>query len=161
LINAIKKLFQTETSGENKPGERSHYALPALALLVETAKADRSLDEQELVTVIQLAKEYFSVSDSESHVLLELARDHTTEATSLYEFTSLINENFSDDEKLKVIQAMWIIAYVDDRIDRYEEHLIRKVADLIYVPHVKFIEAKHIAQEQSKNPPTGDDELLG
>ncbi len=158
MIKALKALLKGSPSEANE--DQGHYALPALALLVETAKADHSLDDEELVRVIELAESHFAVSDEESAVLMDLAREQTDSATSLYEFTSIINEHYSDNDKYALVLAMWEIAYVDGRIDRYEEHLIRKVAELIYVPHVKFIEAKHSARSAAGLDDSGGS-LLG
>jgi len=79
--------------------------------------------------------------------LLALAKDTAVHATSLYEFTSLINDYFDEQEKFQVIKAMWQVAFADGRIDRYEEHIIRRAADLLYVEHHRFIEAKLSVQD--------------
>ncbi|MDX1811364.1 MAG: TerB family tellurite resistance protein, partial [Gammaproteobacteria bacterium] len=60
-----------------------------------------------------------------------------------YEFTSLINNGFSPEEKVKIIELMWQVAYSDKELEKYEEALVRKIADLLYVPHTAFIAAKH------------------
>jgi uncharacterized tellurite resistance protein B-like protein len=78
-----------------------------------------------------------------------LAEEEAREATSLYQFTSLMNEHFDHREKVLMILNMWEVAYADGRIDRYEEHLIRKVADLLYLSHKDFITSKQQARARA------------
>ena len=69
------------------------------------------------------------------------------ESTSLYEFTRVINDNYTPQQKLQLISAMWVVAYADGNLDKYEEHLIRRVAELTYVAHEDYIRAKLRAQD--------------
>ena len=69
------------------------------------------------------------------------------EAISLYEFTRVINDHYSAEQKLRLIDAMWSVAYADNDLDKYEEHLIRQVAELTYVPHSDYIQSKLSARE--------------
>ncbi|MGD8559291.1 MAG: TerB family tellurite resistance protein, partial [Gammaproteobacteria bacterium] len=69
-------------------------------------------------------------------------------ATCYYEFTSLINDEFTPADKAQIIELMWQVAYADDELEKYEEALVRKIADLLYVPHTQFIAAKHRVKSQ-------------
>jgi uncharacterized tellurite resistance protein B-like protein len=82
------------------------------------------------------------ISQQEIDELVALAGKAADKATSLYEFTRLINDHYSREQKLQVIQSMWRIAYADDALDKYEERLIRQVSDLIHVPHKDYIRLK-------------------
>ena len=70
------------------------------------------------------------------------ARERVEGATSLYDFTKVINDHCSPDQKLQLISAMWTVAYADGDLSKYEEHLIRQVADLTYVSHSDYIHCK-------------------
>ena len=148
MLAALRKLFE-DCSKAPSANEKTNQAeqLSALVLLIQTAKADQNLDDNELSQVISLARKHFSLDGQCHNELVELALKEAEDATSLYEYTSLINEAFTPQQKFNLILGMWQVAYADGHIDRYEEHLIRKVADLIYVPHVQFIEAKHLAAD--------------
>ena len=89
-----------------------------------------------------LLKESLRLSEDDLKVLLENASERVDAATSLYEFTRLVNDHYSAREKGELIEAMWRVAYADAELDKYEEHLIRRVAELIYVPHEEFIRSK-------------------
>ncbi len=67
---------------------------------------------------------------------------------SLYEFTRLLNEQLSREERIRIVEMLWRVAFVDSVIDKYEEYYIRKIADLLYVSHRDYIKAKHRVSEQ-------------
>lgn len=148
----IKKLLSLITPTENEPEVASDEAirLAAISLLVQVAKADHSLSDEEESKLVELVHTHFNDSNElEQQELITLAKAKSDASTSLYEFTSLINENYSMSQKFQLITLMWQMAFSDHQIDAYEEHLIRRVADLIYLPHVKFIEAKHLAKQDN------------
>ena len=78
----------------------------------------------------------------------ELAKQKSDESTSLYEFTREINDKYEYDEKVKLIEDLWRIAYSDGQLDKYEDYVIRKIADLIYVTHSDFIKSKLSVKNQ-------------
>ena len=146
----IKKLLSLIIPTEHAANETSEDSikLAALSLLIQVAKADHSLSEQEEAKLLELVNTHFTSSENVEHdELIELAMLKSDASTSLYEFTSLINEHYSASQKFQLLTLMWTMAYSDHVIDAHEEHLIRRVADLIYLPHIQFIEAKHIAEK--------------
>ena len=90
--------------------------------------------------------EKFGLSEEETRKLVQLAELEADRATSYYEFTSLINNTFTLDKKIKVVEMMWCVAFADNEMEKYEEHFVRKIAELLYVPHQDFIAAKLRAQ---------------
>lgn len=147
MIKAIRSFFDTQIAGTEE-GELStdQRQLATAALLIEVASADQNLDDQELNRIKSILQTKFDLDTEQLATLTELARTEQDEATSLYQFTQLINDQCSQDEKFRLVAAMWEVAFADDSIDKYEEHLIRKVADLVYLPHSDFIRAKMTAQ---------------
>ena len=81
------------------------------------------------------------------HELVVAAENRVDEATSLYEFTRVINDHYGAAQKVQLIGAMWTVAYADGHLGKYEEHLIRQVAELTYVPHQDYIRSKLAAQD--------------
>lgn len=148
----IKKLLSLVSLKDNKQESVSETAihLAAISLLVQVAKADHSLSDEEQSKLIELVNLHFNTSKQLEHnELIALAMAESDASTSLYEFTSIINENYSMSQKFQLIKLMWQIAYSDKFLDAHEEHLIRRVADLIYLPHVKFIEAKLSTKQEN------------
>jgi uncharacterized tellurite resistance protein B-like protein len=93
------------------------------------------------------ARRKFGLDDAESRQLIELAEAEAADAHDLYQFTRQVNAAFTPEQKVRLIEELWRVAWSDDVLHRYEEHLIRKVADLIYVPHSAFIAAKLRVQD--------------
>lgn len=120
--------------------------LAVAALLVEVAMADHQFSEVELGNLTTILERKFSLSHDELNELIGLAKNETNHATSLHQFTQLINQYCTTEEKFKLMKAMWEMAYADGNLDKYEDYIIRKVADLIYVPHTEFIRAKSLVK---------------
>ncbi len=144
LVTLFNKLKADNVETE-EASELSHLA--ATALLLELSKSDNNVDDVELNKILDIAKMKFKLSEQDASKLLEEAEQKNAESTSLYEFTEIINQSFDPAAKFELIKNMWTVAYADQTIDRYEDHLIRKVADLIYVSHSDFIRAKHIVAD--------------
>ena len=119
--------------------------LATAALLVEVARADfeRTAEEEKALAVH--LETFLKLPSEEVRSIISSATDKVDRATSLYEFTSLINENCSNDQKFSLMCAMWHIAHADGDIDRYEEHIIRRVSELIHLSHSDYIRAKLLA----------------
>ncbi len=146
-MNFFKKIFKTEES--EKPTIDDKTSTKAcIALLLETSMADEVLDESELMALKNTLQKDFQINEDEIDELIDLAKENVEDSTSLYEFTRDINDTFDAAERVKLIESMWKIAYADGNIDKYEEHIIRKVSNLIYVAHSDFIKAKLSAKEQ-------------
>jgi uncharacterized tellurite resistance protein B-like protein len=141
MIGALKALFEMpERETEESRGHRLRLA--AAALLIETARADFTQDAEEDAALEGLLIRALELEQAEVHKLIEEASERVDEATSLYEFTRVINDHYSAAQKLKLVDAMWAVAYADGNLDKYEEHLIRQVAELTYVPHTDYIRSK-------------------
>ena len=149
MLNKISSFFERHLQPAGGPSAHlSHEQkqLAVAALLIEVAMADRIFDERELHKLNILLKQKFAISDAQINELIDLAKEESAEATSLHQFTQLVHQHCDDREKFELLVSMWELAYADAELDKYEEYVIRKVADLIYVPHSEFIRAKAIAK---------------
>lgn len=146
MIEKLKQLFTPESHEAPENTEES-IQLACLIMMIETGKADHDFDEKELATVRKVAMDIYGLDESRTNKLIQDARKAANDATSLYEFTSLINEHLDEEQRYRVIQSMWRVAFADGQVDRYEEHIIRRAADLLYVEHARFIEAKLSVKE--------------
>ena len=146
-MNFFKKIFQKDASEDLEIDE--HGSIKAcIALLLETSMADELLDESEIKTLKTTLISDFKLEENEIDELIEISKKNVDDSTSLYDFTRDINDNFEAKERIKLIESMWKIAYADGNIDKFEEHIIRKVSNLIYVSHSDFIKAKISAKEK-------------
>lgn len=144
MIKNIIDFFDKFTSKEDDTVDEDHQLkLTSASLLIEMIRMDHKIEKVEHDTVKALIKNDFSLSDEETETLFSLAEEESKNAIDYYRFAKLINTEYNQQQKITVIENLWHIAYADGELDKYEEHYLRKVADLIHVPHKDFIKAKH------------------
>ena len=127
---------------ETPGGSVSASRLAVATLLVEIARADHDIDPAERTAIRRMLGASYGLDPASSADLLARAEHAVEESVSLHEFTSRLNDELSPQEKTGIVEMLWRVAFADGRIDKYEEHLVRKAADLLYVPHRRFIRAK-------------------
>lgn len=145
MLRSIRKFFSEHIATDAGAGADAAAArarIAAAALLVEVVRSDHHFSDVERQAVMASASRKFGLDESQSRELVELAEAEAQEAHDLYQFTSLINASFSPEQKIRLVEELWRVAWSDDVLHHYEEHVIRKVADLIHVPHSAFIAAK-------------------
>lgn len=134
--------------------EDDSVLLSAIALLLEVSLADEIMDISEVETLKDVLLKEFDVEQTKIDDLISNAKKNQNSSTSLYEFTRKINDDYKFEDKKNLILSMWKIAFADGNIDKYEEYVIRKVSDLIYISHPDFIESKQLAREEYENRKT-------
>ncbi len=150
MILAIRQFFEKHlgVGDEVSAADVEHRLhLAAAALLVEMARADYEAHETEMQRIADVVRSAFDLDHEESDALLALAEQHATSATSLHGFTSLINEHWTLQKKIDLVELMWQIAYADTRIDKHEHHLMRKMVQLLYIPHADYVAARLRAKQ--------------
>lgn len=145
MIGVLKKLFSEPAGNEERSADETRR-LAAAALLIEVARADFTQEGNEEEEITRLLQTSLGIERDVIEELLANASEAVDEASSLYEFTRLINDHYSYEEKCTLIEAMWGVAFADQSLHKYEEHLIRNVATLIYVNHEDFIRSKLAAK---------------
>lgn len=110
-------------------------------------RADPAIDAAERNTVVAALRNKFALADDELARLVELAEQTAKSAYDYHRFTSSLNEHFTQAQKIQVIENMWQVAYADTHLDAHENHLISKIAGLLYVTHGEYIVAKMWAKE--------------
>lgn len=151
MISAIQEFFRSRISPRHQPGNDTRgLQLATAALLFEMLRADQEEHPRERRTLEAALRSCFELNDEETRELALLADAEAANSVSLYEFTGLINQHFTPQQKVQVVEMLWQVAYADGRLDTYEEALVRKIADLIHVPHRDFIRAKHRMTQAGK-----------
>ena len=149
MISTIRKFFEQNISGSTNSATSTpehRLQLATAAMLIEVMGADDKWEYAEQEAVVSLLQQRFGLTEAETRELIELAKQEAEGATDHYQFTSLINRSFSIAEKVSLIEHLWVIAFADGHIDKYEDHAIRKLAELLYVDRKDFVIAKHRAQ---------------
>ena len=144
MINKIKDLITRFNTKEETTEESSSNLLDnaCAALLVEIAFADKDFDETEKTSLKQSLIETYAVDESDIEEIIKDAEETVSESTSLYGYTRVVNDEFEYDDKLSLLKNLWKVAYADGNLDKYEEHLIRKISDLIHISHTDYINIK-------------------
>ena len=145
MIEAIRRFYEERmnpgtAAREDPPAHRLQLA--TAALLIEMAQADNQRHSMEFQAIHDGITEVFDLSPEETAEVIELADREAHEATDHFEFTHLINEQFDYAQKCQVVELLWRVCLADSEMDRYEEQLVRKIAELLHVEHGEFIAAK-------------------
>ena len=144
MFELIKGLFKTDQGDDAGIDPQ----LAAAALMFEVVWADHDIDDSEMQSMAALLQDIFTLDQSRVNELVALTRANHDASVGVFPFTRALNEQLDAQEKYLVLKAMWSIAYADAHIDAFEEHTIRRIADLLYVPHQRFIEAKRAARAE-------------
>ena len=152
MLEAIRRFFDEQIAGPSAraPEEKEHaLRLAASALLFEVVRADAEVRPEERTVMRTAIQSAFAISDAEARELMALAEEESRGAASLYEFTSLIDQGFSGDEKKRLVELLWMVSFADTEKHADEEHTVRKIAGLLHVPHPDFIDAKIKARQRT------------
>ncbi|SHF55994.1 Uncharacterized conserved protein, tellurite resistance protein B (TerB) family [Microbulbifer donghaiensis] len=151
MLRQIRKLFEQIGNGADlEVRNEKDVRMISAALLAEVATVDQKLDPREQVTLTHVLQQHYQLQPEDAREIVEEALAHRDRATSLYEFTQTVNQQFDEKDKYLLIRQMWQVAFSDDVIEAFEEHMIRRVAELIYLPHGLFTRARAEAREMRK-----------
>ena len=145
MLDAIKQFFEKLASPEETSEQDKQHAihLAVAVLLTEMMRIDNQITAEEKQHLVLLLDERFSLNDDEKQSLIEMAAQKLSESTDYYQFTSVINIHFDQPEKIKIIESLWQLAYIDGKLDAHEEHYVRKIHSLLHISHQDFMKAKH------------------
>lgn len=145
MLTQIKSFFDRHLLPDRagtEAGEAHRLRLAVAALLLEMTRMDEQVKTEECAAVEAGIRDHFGLTAEETRELIALAEAERQEATDYFQFTSLINSHYGPEQRARIVEQLWRIAYADQTLHRYEEHLVRKVAQLLHVPHGAFIAAK-------------------
>ena len=152
MIDALKSIFQqaiAEANSRDSQAAEHGREVAVAALLVEMIQADRECHEQELDAARSALANVFALDAEEVERVFDAGRAGAHEATSLFEFTSMINRHFEHDEKVRIVEMLWRVAYADGRLEKHESHLMRRLAELLHIRHREYIAAKLSAESRA------------
>ena len=144
VSHAISRTSKTNGADPERAGA---LRLSTAVLMVEVARADHDYGEEEFDRLLRLLERHFRFSPQEASELANQAGDTAEDAVSLHDFTQLLHDNLSDDEKADIVGLLWKVAYADGRLHRYEDSLILKISDLLHVNRARVMRLKHDAQQ--------------
>jgi len=155
MLNNIKRFFDNHLISNASPSsDDSEHALrlAMASLMIEVAESDYHDAPEEHDLVINIVKNSFDLSDTETNEIVDLARQEHADSIDYFQFTSLINQHYSAAQRIELIENLWQIAFADHKLDKHEEHVIRRISDLIHVSHSNFMKTKlKIKSENQSN----------
>lgn len=154
MIDSIKRFFSQfiEPGIAADTAGASALQVATAALLLEMMRMDNELKDEERQAIVATLQAQFSLEDDRIETLMALAEQEAHEANDYYQFTSLINKHCDHVQKTRIIENLWHVAMVDGHLDAHELHLMRKLADLLYISHADYVAAKQRARESANLP---------
>ncbi len=150
MFKSIFDYFTTHLMPDSdaSPGELEQQLNTAVAaLLFEIAASDFEQAPEEKAEILSSIEQHFHLDEQAARELMRLGEREHAESTDYFQFTSLINKHYSAEQKVRLIESLWRVAFADQKLHDYEEHVIRRLSELLYVPHSDFIAAKLRVQE--------------
>jgi uncharacterized tellurite resistance protein B-like protein len=149
MLKAIQDFFDTHLAPSGKPAAmRRSLELATATLLAEVMRLE-GVTAAERDAVLAGVGERFALGEAEARELVRLAEEESRTAHDYYQFTSLIREHYSQEDRQAIVELLWRVAYADATLSAHEMHVIRKISDLLYVPHSAYIAAKMRAKESA------------
>ena len=145
MIDVIKRFFNKATPKVNEASGRNtehDIRVATCALFVELARIDEKFTEEEMNTIVSILKERYGLSPEHADALIVEAERALEKSVDLWQFSSLINKNYSNEEKIEIVETLWRIVYVDGKMDQYEHYLMNKLQNLLRLSHDQLIAAK-------------------
>ena len=145
MLNSLKQFFNKITTDDaSDPGQNAEHDIrvATCALFLEMARIDESFTQEETATILSILRDKYGLSQEHSDALMAAADEELKDSIDYWQFARLINENYSTEEKIEIIETLWRIVYVDGKLDKYEDHLIHKLSTLLRLSHDQLIQAK-------------------
>jgi uncharacterized tellurite resistance protein B-like protein len=145
MLDMVKRFFnktKVNNSGTEKQNRARDLCVATCALFVEMARIDGTFTQAELETILSILKEKYGLSGKHADALIGEADKERDQSVDLWQFARLINENYSTEEKIEVVETLWRIVYVDGKMDQYEHYLMNKLKNLLRLSHNQLIDAK-------------------
>jgi len=144
FTQVVEKISVTDmVSAEDR---EATLRIAAAVLMVDVARADYVFDESEFDTVLKLVEAHFGLTAEQAAELVIEAGDKAEDRVDIHEFTKLLHDYLTEDEKAQIVGPLWQIAYADGRLDKYEDSLVLKISDLLYVSRGRVMRLKHDAE---------------
>lgn len=139
MFERLRKLLVDAPADEHR--------LAAAVLLLEVARADYDHHPAERESLRGALAREFQLPEAALDALLDQAELRARQSVSLFDFVQTLNRTMSQDQKRSLLRLMWQVAHADGKVDPHEEHLLRRIADLLHLSHADFIGGKLAAEK--------------
>jgi len=145
MLDVVKRFFekrQSEGPTAQEPDMGHDILIATCALFLEMAGIDGEFSDEERHHIVSILKEKYQLSDEYAAELMDTAQQELNRSIDLWHFTNLINQNYSEEERCRIVEMVWRIVYVDGRLDKHEDYLMHKLSKLLRLTHGQLIDAK-------------------
>ena len=146
VVESISVAAVPESNGADR---EAALRLATAVLMIDVARADHVFEESEFDSMLQLIESHFELSPEQAAELVNAAGDKADDMVSLFEFTQLLHKHLDEQEKARIVSLLWQVAYADGQLDKYEDALVLKISDLLYVSRGRVMRLKHDAQQKA------------
>ena len=155
MFDQLRKIFSSEESSQSKvskdaASEKKKLQVATCAIFLEMAKSDDNCTDEERNEIVSIMQRTFDLEKEYADELIELAKSRLVQSISFYEFTGIINDHFSPDEKFELMKNLWRLIYTDQKLDKYEDQLVKKLGTMLHLEHKDVIAAKLMVKEEMK-----------
>ena len=144
VVESISVAAAPETGSVDR---EAALRLATAVLMIDVARADHVFEESEFDSMLRLIESHFELSPEHAAALVNAAGEKADDMVSLFEFTQLLHKQLDEREKARIISLLWQVAYADGQLDKYEDALVLKISDLLYVSRGRVMRLKHDAQQ--------------
>lgn len=155
MFDYLRKIISNENVEPLKENNSNKIAIyekqlqiATAAIFIEMAKADGEFSDDERDLIISSLKKRFILNEEETSELIELSKSELKDSVSLYEFSGVINEQFSFEDKYELLKNLWRLIYTDKKLDKYEDHLIKLIGGMLQMEHKQIINAKLLVRKE-------------
>jgi uncharacterized tellurite resistance protein B-like protein len=149
MIDRLTQFFTSQFLEEESKDQDHGIEFATAALLIEISRSDQDRSDSEKETILAILTSQFEFTAEELSNLIDLAEEAIEDAHDLHQFTHVVNEHYDYAARKRMVELLWQVAYADGRIDKFEEHIIRRIAGLVHVDNKDFIHAKVTARERA------------
>lgn len=150
MIGLIKKILDNDTKKEDAGTSQEEAHIALCVLMIEAAHVDGECSDDEMAHVMETLTEKCGVPKQDIDELIEMAYKKRKDSIDLFNFTRYLNQHYTKEEKLEVMESVWRVIHIDGRLEGHEDHFAHKLANLLRLTHKELIDAKIRAREQLK-----------
>jgi len=156
MFDHLRKIFggvtspQVENRNREDNSEKNKVQIATCAIFLEMAKSDDNFTEEESKQIVSVMQRTFDLEKEYVDELIDLAKSRLVQSISIYEFTGIINTNFTSDEKFELMKNLWRLIYTDQKLDKYEDQLVKRLGTMLHLEHKDVIAAKLMVKEEIK-----------
>ena len=156
MFDHLRKIFGAETTSQasnrlkEDRSETKKLQIATCAIFLEMAKSDDNCTDEERKEIISIMQRTFDLEKEYTDELIEMAKSRLVQSISIYEFTGIINTKFTPEEKFELMKNLWRLIYTDQKLDKYEDQLVKKLGKMIHLEHRDVIAAKLMVKEKKR-----------